>query len=78
MAQYTVRRGRRYRATISLGWLERLASNERVAQPIREVGFIEVNVTGNGRTRQATALWPNDDAAAEIPPQIVKVEQIEV
>jgi hypothetical protein len=41
MARYTVRKGRWYRAMISLGIFERLASNERVAQSIREAGFIE-------------------------------------
>jgi hypothetical protein len=63
---------------ISLGIFERLASNERVAQSIREAGFIEVSVAGSGRLRQATALWPNEDASAEIPPQIAKIEEIEV
>jgi hypothetical protein len=78
MASYTVRQGKRYRATISLSWIEQIASNDRVAQPIREAGFAEVKVVGLGRTRLATALWPREDATAEIPDQIISISEIEV
>ena len=39
MAIYTVRKGQRYRATISLGWFQSVASNETVADKFREVGL---------------------------------------
>jgi hypothetical protein len=77
MAIYTVRKGQRYRATIGLGWLQSVASNEAVAAKFREVGFAEVTVWGSGRRRMGTALWPKEDASAEIPDEIIDI-QIEV
>lgn len=77
MAIYTVRKGQRYRATISLGWFQSVASNETVADKFREVGFEEVTVWGSGRRRAGTAHWPKEDATAEIPDEITDI-QIEV
>lgn len=73
MATFTVRQGKRYRATLSLGWLERWASNETIAGKLRDAGFSEVKVDGSGGTRQAEALWPGPDTTAEMPSQIVEV-----
>jgi hypothetical protein len=75
---YTVRRGRRYQAAITLGFFERLASNETVAGKFRDVGFTEVKVSGSGRLRQGYGLWPHPDASAEIPEQITSIKEIEV
>jgi hypothetical protein len=49
MARYTLRKGKRYRATISLGLFQGVASNETVADKFREAGFTEVDVAGSGR-----------------------------
>lgn len=76
MAKYTVRKGRRYRATIKLPGLKRLASNETV-RVLRAAGFAEVKVEGSGGSRYAQALWPRADATADIPPEVVKVEEID-
>lgn len=77
MAFFTVRAGKRYSATIQLNWVERLASNDRIARYLREAGFTEVSVSGKGGTRSATALWPHADRAGEIPEQIASIEEIE-
>lgn len=76
MAKFTVRKGRRYRAVIKLTGIKRLASNETIAGVLRGVGFAEVAVAGSGGTRYAEALWPKADATADIPPEVVKVEEI--
>ncbi|HKA47630.1 MAG TPA: hypothetical protein VKD68_05685 [Methyloceanibacter sp.] len=77
MPAYTVRQGRRYRATISLGWLEQVASNETIADKLRDAGFTEVSVTGDGRMRQAEVLWPGPDATADVPSQVASIDEIE-
>jgi hypothetical protein len=78
MPVFTVHKGRRYRATITLGLFQSFASNETVAGKVREVGFTEVEVSGSGRNRLGKGLWPHADASAEIPPEITKVTEIEV
>ena len=78
MAIYTVCKGKRYRATITLGFFQRLASNETVADKFREVGFTDVEVSGSGRNRLGKGLWPQEDATAEIPDEITSISEIEV
>lgn len=77
MATFTVRRGKRYRATIVLGVLEQIAGNDIIAAKLTEAGFEDVNVSGDGRTRLAEARWPRDDASAPLPSQVVEVAEIE-
>ena len=78
MPKFTVRRGRRYQATLSLGLLESFASNDMVADRLRAAGFSEVDVEGTGASRSAQALWANDDATAELPSQVLSVTEIEL
>jgi hypothetical protein len=77
MATYTVRNGRRYRAKIRLGLFQSVASNEQVADKFRDVGFTDVSVSGSGRDRMGTGLWPHPDATAEIPDEITSIEVLE-
>ena len=76
MAAFTVHQGKRCRATVSLGLLERFASNDTIADRLEAAGFTEISITGSGRMRVAEALWPGADATAEMPKQIE--EAIEV
>jgi len=73
MATFTVKQGKRYRATISLGLVERLASNDMIADRLRTAGFTDITVSGSGATRVAEARWPGADATAEMPSQITDV-----
>jgi hypothetical protein len=77
MATYTVRNGRRYQAKIRLGLFQSVASNEQVADKFRDVGFTDVSVSGSGRDRMGTGLWPHPDATAEIPDEITSIEVLE-
>ncbi|MBI1651290.1 hypothetical protein [Hyphomicrobium sulfonivorans] len=76
MTNFTVRQGCRYRATLTLGMLESLASNTMIASKLEDAGFAEVSVEGQGSVRQATALWPNGDTSAAMPKQVTSVEEI--
>jgi hypothetical protein len=73
---FTFRKDRRYRAAISLGFVEQLAGNELIADMLREAGFAEVSVTGSGRERDAEMQWPNDDGTGDLPPQITSVVEL--
>ena len=76
MPLFTVQKGKRYQATIELGLIQSVASNEMVADEFRKVGFTDVSVTGSGGTRHATGLWPHDDASAEIPSEVAEITMI--
>ena len=74
--QFTVRQGRRYRATVTLGWFEQFASNDMIAGKLRDVGFADVTVTGDGDIRVAEALWPGPDTSAALDPHLLNVSEI--
>lgn len=76
MSRITVRRGTKYKARVQLGFLESMASNDLIAGKFRAVGFTDVVVTGTGGTRWATGTWPNADASADMPSQVVAVEVV--
>lgn len=74
--RFTVRTGRRYKAMISLGFFEQMASNDMIADKLEEVGFTDVTVSGNGAKREALALWTGPDTTAEMPPQLVSAVEL--
>lgn len=76
MPLFTVQKGKRYQARVNLGLFQSVASNDMVADKFREVGFTDVVVTGSGRTRDATGLWPHDDACAEIPAEVSDITMV--
>lgn len=76
MAEFTVRQGKRYRATITLNWMESWAGNETIAEKLRAVGFAEVSVSGSGYSRVAEATWPGPDTTADMPAQLAEVKEL--
>jgi hypothetical protein len=76
MAVFTVEQGKRYRAEISLGFFERIVSNETIESRLREAGFADVRVEGSGATRHAQAIWPGPDTTAEMPAQIASIAEL--
>lgn len=76
MSNFTVRQGQRYRAVIRLSLLEQLAGNEVIGERLRDAGFIDVEVTGQGAMRRAEATWSKEDASAPLPSQVVEVTEI--
>jgi hypothetical protein len=73
---FTLQRGKRYRTTITLGFVERLASNDVIADKFRAAGFTDVEVRGEGGTRYATGIWNADDLRPTFPPQISEVAEV--
>lgn len=73
---FTLQRGKRYKTTITLGFVERLATNDVIADKFREAGFSDVEVKGDGGTRYATGVWNSDDFRPTFPPQISEVAEI--
>lgn len=78
MAGVFLRQGQRYRATLSLGLLEQIATNEMIEDRLRQVGFTEVNVTGQSRVRHAEAVWARPDTEAELPEQVFDLAEVHV
>ena len=75
-AEFTVHQGKRYRATLSLNSVERLADNALIARKFRALGFSNVRVSGTGTIRRVEGVWPRKDASAPLPPQIVAVARL--
>ncbi|HEY5732104.1 MAG TPA: hypothetical protein VIS50_00065 [Methyloceanibacter sp.] len=73
MAKYTVRKGKWYVARISLSGFGRFATSRMVAAKLENAGFINVLVNGSGGIRLAIGYWPNEDATAEKPIEIVDI-----
>jgi hypothetical protein len=76
MAKRKIRQGARYRATITLGFLEQLASNQFIASRFTELGFTDVTVAGQGPSRVVEALWPLPDVEGEVPSQVIDLVEI--
>lgn len=68
--------GKRYKATISLGFFEKLASNDTIKQKLLDAGLTDVTVTGSGGSRTAvgTSTYTGE---VDLPSQIVYVEEIQ-
>jgi hypothetical protein len=70
---FTVHQGKRYRATLTLNSVERLADNALIARKFRALGFSKVRVSGAGAVRRVEGVWHRKDASATLPRQIVAV-----
>ena len=73
---FTLQRGKRYKSTITLGFIERIASNDIIADKFRAAGFTDVRVTGQGEIRHAEGVWSADDIRPTFPPQISDLSEV--
>ena len=73
---FTVLEGKRYRATLALDSVERLADNALIARKFRALGFSKVRVSGTGAMRRVEGVWLRKDATATLPRQIVAVARL--
>ena len=65
-----------YRASLALSGFARLVGNATVAEKFRDVGFVDVTVTGSGAARQATGTWPLATREVELPEQVTSVDRV--
>lgn len=72
---FTAVAGCRYRATISLGFFKRMASNDTIKSKLEEVGLKDVVVNGSGGTRLAEAT-ASVTATVDLPSEITNVVKI--
>ena len=73
---FTVREGKRYRATLALDSVDRLADNALIARRFRALGFSKVRVSGTGAMRRVEGVWLRKDATATLPRQVVAVARL--
>lgn len=73
---FTLQKGKRYKTTVTLGFVERLATNDAIAEKFRAAGFTDVRVDGEGGTRYAEGIWNADDLRPTFPPQISEVAEV--
>ena len=74
--ELTVHEWKRYRATLALGSVERLAGNAQIAQKFRALGFVSLRVSGSGAKRRVEGVRPGKETSANLPPQIVAVAKL--
>jgi hypothetical protein len=67
---------RQYAATITLTGLDLLASNSVISTKLRKAGFVQVQVSGIGKTRTATGRWNGASTEADLPPQVTHVKPL--
>lgn len=67
----------RYSCKVKLGFIDRLASNERVVEEFNKAGFINVMVTGWGSERIAQGFWPLETKEVKLPSQVVPASVVE-
>ena len=68
--------GRKYKATLRLGFFEGVASNDVVASRLQDAGFVHVVVWGSGRDRFATGEWGGATQDVKLPEQIKSASEI--
>lgn len=68
--RYTVKTNHRYQATVTLGLLEVLASNDQVAQFFVGLGFSHVVANGLGIKRTVQGTWLGSDTTVDDDPRL--------
>ncbi len=74
---FTLETGKRYRASVHLGFFEKLASNIVIMGKLVDAGFVTVTVSGFGADRTAEGTWSGDNQDVDLPEQIKSVQVIE-
>lgn len=76
MKEFTVRKGKTYRARITLTFLQSWTDNGAIADKLRLIGFIDVSCWGTGYHRVAEGTWVGKDTTGGLPPQVTEVVEM--
>jgi len=76
MYTFTLAQGKRYRATLTLSWLESFAGNDMVAGEFAKAGFTDVVVQGSGESRTAEGVWSGETMMVSLPGQVTDVVEV--
>lgn len=76
MEEFTLVRGKKYKAKIHLPGFQDYASNDKIADMLTEYGFTDIEVTGEGRSREGTATWSGETVTGPMDRRIVSVEEV--
>jgi hypothetical protein len=74
--KFSLKKGKRYKASIVLGMFERMAGNEQIAAELRNVGFSNITISGQGGVRYVVASWDRPDADRDIPRQVHEIIEL--
>lgn len=76
MAEFTLGHGKTYKATLILGWIEQIASNDMIAAEFAKAGFGDVVVEGSGDTRIAQGVWSRESMQVSLPEQVSEISEL--
>lgn len=76
MEEFTVVKGKRYKAEIQLSGFEVMADNDKIANILSEAGFSNIDVTGEGDTREVQATWPGETVTGPIDRHIYNLAEV--
>jgi hypothetical protein len=75
----SIKNGTRYKAKVTLTYMESFASNATIAEKFKEAGFEDVTVVGKDYERLAEGTWTGADVADAsdiIPSQVSDIEEV--
>lgn len=71
MAKAFLQQGQRYRATVTLGFFEKAASDDMIKGKLEDAGFSNVTITRiSSSERIAEGVWPGASQSVDLPSQI--------
>ena len=76
MKEFTVCKGKTYRARISLSFIQSWVDNGVITDKLILAGFIDVNVWGTGYYRTAEGTWIGPDTTGGLPEEVTEVVEV--
>ena len=76
--EYPLVHGKRYKADIQLSGFEVMASNEKITDMLSSAGFSDIEVTGQGDTREGIATWSGETQTAPMDRHLYNISEVKV